>query len=442
LLLVASYAFYLSWNAAFTILLLATTLLDYALALQLGKATQRWKRRLLLAISLSCNLGLLVLFKYANFLIDVTGSVFDLVGVPFQPSHLDLFVLIGVSFHTFQTLSYTIDVYRKEIQPVRSWLDFATYVAFFPQLVAGPIVRAKDFLPQFERTPRLDATRAGEALFYILRGLGKKILIADYIGRNLVQRVFDDPATFSSAHVWIAVYAFTWQLYCDFSGYTDIARGSAMLFDFDLPDNFQRPMTATGPIEHWRRWHMSLSSWFRDYVYIPLGGSRTGPVRTYANVFIVFLLMGIWHGAGWPFVCFGVWHALGVVANRAYRDVRGRKRTEPLGWRKAGLVFLQVSFWSLSWPMFWTQGQTDRMLEMYGRMFAFEGSEVVAPPLVWPVLLGVVIMHYTPARWMDELRAFAARRPVAVQAAFAIAAAALMTYVSSDTPAPFAYIQF
>ena len=441
LLLLASWLFYMSWNATFIFLIVGSTVLDYYVGHGIHRAKKQSTRKLLLLLSLCGNLGALGLFKYADFFVGALGDGLGALGVEVAPEPLGLILPVGISFYTFQTLSYTIDVYRGRLEPQRSFLEFATFVAFFPQLVAGPIVRAKEFLPQFRHQPRLGLHRAGEAAFLIMRGLVKKVLIADFLAANLIDRVWDDPGAWSTLEVWTAVFAYTWQLYGDFSGYTDIARGSAKLFGFELPINFRRPFNSTGPIDFWDKWHITLSTWIRDYVYIPLGGSRYGRVRSYFNLWFAFLLTGIWHGAGWTFVIFGVWHATTVSINRIWRDWRGKDREPATGWKRRALVLFNLSLFVVHWPMF-RSPNIDNMFAMYERMFAFEGTAFRVAWYVVAVLGAITVIHFTPARWVSEAREAMARAPVYAQATVIIAVTAALVWVGRQQAAPFIYFQF
>lgn len=292
-LLAASYTFYGWWSVPLLAPLLFTTFLDYFLAQAIESESRDVRRRMLLIASLSLNLGLLGFFKYYDFVASAIGAPLAGVLLP-----------IGISFYTFHTMSYTIDVYRREIPACRSALDFALFIAFFPVLVAGPILRAKQFLPQLER--RVELQFSPSILFLFIRGLAKKILIADNVAL-LVDNVFADPTPWPSVIVWTATIAFAIQIYCDFSGYSDMARALARLFGFEIPLNFDRPYAAANPREFWHRWHISLSTWLRDYLYIPLGGNRHDRVR---NLLITMILGGVWHGASWNFVLWGAMHGL------------------------------------------------------------------------------------------------------------------------------------
>jgi D-alanyl-lipoteichoic acid acyltransferase DltB (MBOAT superfamily) len=313
-------------------------------------------------------------------------------------------------------------------------------VAFFPQLVAGPIVRARELLPQLSRPPRLTTRGAGEGLFLILLGMTKKVAVADFLAARLNDRVWDDPQAFSSTEVLIAVYAYSFQLYADFSGYTDIARGSARLFGLELPENFDRPYTATGPIEFWKRWHITLSRWVQDYLYVPLGGSRRGEPRTYLNLFVTFFLIGIWHGAGWTFVLFGLWHATAVTLNRLYRRLRGDP-PPAVGAERWAFTALHLGALVLHWPIFRSPG-LDSMLAMYRQLFAFEWAPFRVEPAVLLVIAVATAAHFSPKRWAEAAREAVVRLPAPAQAGLAAAVGAFLLVLSGEQAAPFIYFQF
>lgn len=442
LLLVASYLFYMSWNAVFILLIVGSTLVDYLVGLGLGALddSRARSRKALVAVSLVANLGLLGLFKYFDFASLATAQTLDVLGIAWEAPQLRLILPVGISFYTFQTLSYTIDVYRRRLEPTRSLLEFATYVAFFPQLVAGPIVRAREFLPQFRRPAQLSIAGARSGIYLILRGLVKKVAIADFLAVNLIDRVFEDPGAFSSGEVWVAVYGYTWQLYGDFSGYTDIARGSARLLGFELPENFDRPFNTTGPIEFWRRWHITLSTWVQDYIYIPLGGSQRGTLRTYANLFLSFLIIGVWHGAGWTFVLFGLWHAVGVTVNRAYRQLTGSKK-RPRGLLRALMVFVSVHFFVVHWPIF-RASSLENMLDVYQQMLANDWASLRVGVGVWAVIFGMALTHFCPKSWLDAVEGRLRNLPWPLMGLVVVAVAAALMKLSAEQAAPFIYFRF
>ena len=283
-LLGASCLFYMAWHPAYIVLILGSAVLDYTAGLKIAGSDDGLVRKRWLTLSLTGNLGLLGVFKYFNFFAGAVTEGMGTLGVDATPWHLDVLLPVGISFYTFQTLSYTIDIYRGRLEPTRSFIQFACFVTYFPQLVAGPIVRAVDLLPQLARRPVLTREGVSRGLFLIMTGIIKKVAIADFLSVNLVDRVFDNPEAYTATEVIIALYGFTMQIYCDFSGYTDVARGSAMLMGFQLPRNFDRPYMADNPAAFWRSWHMTLSSWLRDYLYFPLGGSRCSPVLSLIHI--------------------------------------------------------------------------------------------------------------------------------------------------------------
>ncbi|MEZ4988771.1 MAG: MBOAT family O-acyltransferase [Saprospiraceae bacterium] len=304
----ASYIFYGWWDWRFLFLILISTLIDFFVGLQLSRAKEEKRRKLLLGISLGANLGMLGFFKYYNFFIDNFVAGFSFFGFDITPTHLDIILPVGISFYTFQTLSYTIDVYKRQIEPTTDFIAFAAFVSYFPQLVAGPIERASNLLPQINSKRTFDYSLAMEGVFQILWGLFKKVLIADNCA-PIVNNIFASDHSGGSLLV-LGIVLFAFQIYGDFSGYSDIAIGVSKLFGIRLMTNFRFPYFSRNIGEFWRRWHISLSTWFRDYLYIPLGGSRKGTYLGIRNVFIIFLVSGFWHGANWTFIFWGAFHAL------------------------------------------------------------------------------------------------------------------------------------
>ncbi len=309
-MVLASFIFYGYWFPPYILLLLTSGLIDYAIALRLPGAANP---RRLVALSVVLNLGLLFFFKYYNFFLDNIQATMVLLGLPWSGlSHTDLILPIGISFYTFQSMSYTFDVARGRLPPCRNPLDFFLYLGFFPQLVAGPIVRAVDFIPQINRQLALTASDIQFALYRIIRGFFLKLVLADNLAPFVDQAFVSSPGGLTAFSAWLGVMMFAAQIFCDFSGYSDIAIGSARLLGFRLQENFNNPYAARSLMDFWRRWHISLSTWFRDYVYIPLGGNRLSPMRTEVNVITVFLLSGFWHGANWTFLLWGAIHGLGI----------------------------------------------------------------------------------------------------------------------------------
>jgi D-alanyl-lipoteichoic acid acyltransferase DltB (MBOAT superfamily) len=347
-LLAASYVFYAAWDWRFVSLLWFSTVLDYSIGRALGATEAPGRRRALLVASLVGNLGILGFFKYAGFFAESFAALMRALGVEIPPLALRIVLPVGISFYTFQTLAYTIDVYRRSVEPTRSPLDFALYVAFFPQLLAGPIERASRILPQLAVRRRLDAGRFGSGAWLALFGLYKKVVIADNLAR-LVDPVYAPGSSPTGLETWLATYAFALQVYCDFSGYTDIARGVARMLGVDLVRNFDTPFAATDPLDFWRRWHMSLTSWLRDYVFVPLTrallrrGTAFEEGAVYLGLFATMTLCGLWHGAAWTFVCFGVFHGLWLCLHRTARAL--------LPPRRPGSRFLDLSWRLCKWAV-------------------------------------------------------------------------------------------
>jgi D-alanyl-lipoteichoic acid acyltransferase DltB (MBOAT superfamily) len=306
LLLAASYLFYGSWNPPFLLLLWFSTLLDFVCGGQIGKRKSRGARRAFLAASLVGNLGVLVYFKYGNFFLENVAFV---SGIDPDPFYLDVIIPLGISFYTFQSMSYTIDVYRRATEPCQSLLDFALYVTFFPQLIAGPILRVSEFMPQLRRSDPIREQEILRGVELFLLGLFKKVVVADNLA-IVADRVFSDPTAYSASAVTIATLAFWVQVYCDFSGYSTMARGLGSLFGFKLPRNFYFPILSHNPLRYRRTWHITMGNWFTDYVYVPLGGSRVGDARFAFNILVTWALLGLWHGASWHFVLWGTYNGI------------------------------------------------------------------------------------------------------------------------------------
>jgi alginate O-acetyltransferase complex protein AlgI len=312
----ASAFFYACWRWEFLFLILGSTSVDYFVALRLNRLSPSspW-RKWLVVLSVSINLGILAYFKYAAFMLNSVTEVTHWLGWSVPVPHIEAFLPLGISFYTFEAISYVVDVYRGKTVPMRNPLDYAVYIMFFPHLVAGPIVRPNEFLPQLARRKRFDWPRFQAGVQLFLLGLFKKMVIADQVA-GVIDPVFKTPGEYSSTSLWLAVLGYAVQIYCDFSGYTDMALGLAHTLGFKLPNNFNAPYLASSPSDFWRRWHISLSRWLRDYLYIPLGGNRKGPTRTMVNLFITMLLGGLWHGANWTFVVWGAYHGMLLAVQR------------------------------------------------------------------------------------------------------------------------------
>lgn len=319
LLLISSYIFYGSWDWRFLFLIFLSTLVDYWIGIQLGKTdvSDLPKRKRLLAISVIFNLGMLGIFKYFNFFVASFSGLLAAFGFRSDIAILNIILPVGISFYTFQTLSYSIDVYRNQLKPSYNFITFATFVAFFPQLVAGPIERASNLLPQLSEKVRITPEKVHSALFLILWGYFKKVAIADHVA-IYANTIFNDYEIYSGLSVFVGLLAFAIQIYCDFSAYSDIARGVARLMGFELMVNFRLPYFALSPSDFWNRWHISLSTWLRDYLYIPLGGNRQSVAKTYRNLILTMILGGLWHGAAWNFVLWGSFHGIVLALFRRF----------------------------------------------------------------------------------------------------------------------------
>lgn len=315
-LLVASYLFYAAWNPPFVILLVLSTVVDFLMAKLMGRENRPGQRRLYLIVSLAANLGMLGYFKYGKFLLENFVLLLSSIGINYQPLPPDIILPVGISFYTFQTLSYTIDVYRKTIAPERSLLDFALFVGFFPQLVAGPIVRPQDLIPQFKEPKQATGKQFAWGAGLMILGLFMKVVVADNLLAPSADLIFGLPMPLHPLDAWAGVLAFSGQIFCDFAGYSTCAIGAACCLGFGLIENFRYPYAAIGFSDFWKRWHISFSTWLRDYLYIPLGGNRLGAGRTYVNLMLTMLLGGLWHGASWTFVVWGGLHGTYLIVER------------------------------------------------------------------------------------------------------------------------------
>lgn len=324
LILIASYFFYGWWDWRFLVLIFFSTLVDYSVGLGIKKETDKTKRKVLLWTSILVNLGLLSCFKYYNFFLENFVSAFSLFGIAIKANSLNIILPVGISFYTFQTLSYTIDVYKQKIEPTKDFVAFSAFVSFFPQLVAGPIERATQLLPQFYKKRQFDYSKAVDGMRQILWGLFKKIVIADNCA-EYANIIFNNSGQYTGSTLVLGALFFTFQIYCDFSGYSDIAIGTSRLFGFNLKKNFDFPYFSRNMVEFWRKWHISLSRWFRDYLYIPIGGSRGGLLMKIRNTFVIFIVSGFWHGANWTFIFWGALNALfflpNLVANKNHNKL-------------------------------------------------------------------------------------------------------------------------
>ncbi len=449
LLLAASAAFYMSWRPEFLLLLAFTAGLHYVVGIRVEAARTRTARRAILAAGLLLSLGLLAFFKYANFLASTAKGVLAAAGRDPGWARLDIALPIGISFFTFQAIGYSIDVYRGNQKACRSPLDFALFVSFFPQIVCGPISRASGLLPQFaeERPLRVDR----QAYFLILRGLAKKVVVADNVA-VLADAIFGQPAMWTSVTVWIAAIAYYVQIYCDFSGYTDMAIGVARLLGYDLPENFRRPYFAKSPSEFWRRWHISLSYWFRDYVFFPLGGPYGAAWHWMRNVALTFLATGLWHGASWSFVLWGGLHGAALIVYRGWEELSPRlgikrrmKSKRP--YRFAAWALMQG--WILVTWIAFRVTDTDAMLLALRKFLVFDFNFSLASIGLGQVSLFSTVMILAGFLGLHALSHFTgdldrrlATAPLSVALAASALAGLLLVLLWPLAEAPFIYFQF
>lgn len=443
-LLAASYAFYGWWDLRFLGLLVLSTLVDFLVARALGAtphaATSR--RRRLLWISLGVNLGVLGLFKCAGFFVAELHGLLGVLGLQGNPALLQVVVPVGISFYTFQTLAYTIDTFRGRLQPVDTLLDFATYVAYFPQLVAGPIERAQHLMPQILDVDRRPPTgeRARQAASLIVVGLLKKVVLADGVA-PVVNGVFADPGAASWAGLAVGLVGFSVQIYGDFSGYSNLARGVSLLFGVQLSVNFAEPYLARSITEFWQRWHISLSTWLRDYLYIPLGGNRGGRMRTAANLLTTMVLAGLWHGAGWTFLVWGAMHGLVLVAERQLGIGRG-SREDRVRWQQVPAILGTFVLLNLAWPFFRADTLSGAVAYL-SRLLG--GAAGAVDPM--DLLLVTVAAAATLALDLTRRRQGVLGGPPVVRGPVRVglasgAAAVLLLVFSGGVPEPFIYFQF
>jgi alginate O-acetyltransferase complex protein AlgI len=432
-ILAASYTFYAAANWRFCLLLAALTVANQVAAILIARADERASRRIL-AAAVAVDLGVLGVFKYYGFFVQDIGDVLDAVGLGMPLPLLSLALPIGVSFFTFQAISYVVDV-RRGLLPPASLVDFALYLTFFPHLVAGPIVRAREFIPQLATPRRRSDVAVGAAVTLIAVGLVKKVAIADFLAREVVDPVFAVPQAYAAPDVAFAAYAYAAQIYCDFSGYTDIAIGLALLMGFVFPQNFDRPYRALSVREFWRRWHMTLSRYLRDFLYIPLGGNRHGRARTYRNLLLTMTLGGLWHGAAWNFVLWGAMHGGGLAAEHAIGERRLSRIPRVVRW----LVVLH--FVVLGWILF---RSTDLATagEVLGRLAEPGAATLWSVPAVGAVL-GVFAIQLVPGDARQRVRGWVQRRhPVTLGLGLASVILLVGATVPSQGVPPFIYFSF
>jgi len=443
LLLAASYYFYMAWDWRFCALLAAVTLLQYTVALRIAGARSRRGRNAWLALALAASLGMLAYFKYANFFVQSAAALLLALGVQAHPGLLQVVVPVGISFYTFQGLSYVVDVHRGQLEPTSNLRDFALFIAFFPTVLAGPITRGSQLLPQLARQQTVPGPEVERALWLVARGFVKKVLFSDVLAAEWVDPAFENPEACSPLFLLAALCAYSFQIYMDISGYTDIARGAALLCGLRLPENFDRPYRAHSVSNFWQRWHISMSSFFRDYLFIGLGGSRHGNV--YRNLLFTFLAIGLWHGGGWNFLLYGLLHGTLVCIERWRRKRREAAGLPPAeastglraAWQIAG-VFLFVS---LTRVLF-RAPDLDGAARYVAALSRVEHTTTPVHPLGLVMLVLAALLHWAVPRELPErLVERLCRWPVAAQAAL-LTLVFYLNIVFSSSQAPFVYFKF
>jgi alginate O-acetyltransferase complex protein AlgI len=437
-LLCCSYLFYAAWDWRFLSLIFISTIVDYIVGLRLAAVSDEVRRRYWVTLSVVTNLGLLGIFKYFNFFVDSLADLLAFIGLPAPMSTLSIVLPVGISFYTFQTMSYSIDIYRNRLSPTRDLLDLALFVGFFPQLVAGPIIRARVFLPQLEGLKSLANVNIRSALVLFLVGFFKKACVSDNIA-PFVDSFFASPESFTAASAWIATLLYAAQIYCDFSGYSDMAIACARLLGFEFGVNFNFPYLATSIREFWRRWHISLSTWLRDYLYISLGGNRGPAWFVYRNLMLTMLLGGLWHGAAWNFVIWGGLHGLALSVHRLWVDLPIRDRIpvavrSTLGW---ALTF----YWAnLTWIFFRAPDLSSAIDVTRSFVLLQDLGPDSLDPRLWILLAGLAMLHVAGflslrSSWWQRLPSWAFATGYGVLAAIALG------LVQTETQ-PFIYFQF
>ena len=465
-----SYYFYYKSSGLFFCLLALVTVSDYFIAKAIGGVGKGALAKTLVFLSLLLDLGLLVFFKYTNFIGETICTLLNGIGihvpasisgssvesVVWQPR--DIFLPVGISFFTFQSLSYTIDVYRGNIKPLNRLLDYAFYVSFFPQLVAGPIVRARDFIPQIRRPLIVTSKMFGTGVFFIIAGLFKKAVISDYISVNFVERIFDQPDLYSGLENLLAVYGYTLQIYCDFSGYSDMAIGIALLLGFEFPKNFDSPYKSASITEFWRRWHISLSSWLKDYLYISMGGNRHGKLRQYFNLLMTMLLGGLWHGASLNFILWGGLHGIFLCLDKMWHSVCSvlspltylPSKANPTPKKNWFITFigglLTFHIVAACWVLFRASSFVTAEQIFHQIIYKFQPQIFLqwceSYAIVASLMLLGYILHFMPQCLSDKAKAFITHCPLLIKAVFIVILIFIVIQIKSSDIQPFIYFQF
>lgn len=453
-----SIYFYYKCGGSYVWLLIFSIVITYLIGIGIYKSNRNWIRKFYVVLSVMVSILLLSYYKYTYFFVDTWNSVFHAhfkvndyiadwtnqrLGTHFDIS--TIFLPIGISFFSFQALSYTIDLYRRKAKPVFNIIDFGFYKSFFPQLIAGPIVRAAEFIPQMYSEYSLSSREMGHALFLILNGLLKKMIISDYISINFVDRVFDNPLGYSGFENLMSVYGYALQIYCDFSGYTDIAIGIALLLGFHIPINFNSPYKATNLTDFWRRWHISLSSWLRDYLYIPMGGNRRGKLREYSNLLVTMLIGGLWHGAHLRFIIWGALHGIGLCFNKLTKAIT--KSSKPIIASRSLLgQFVTFQFVCFAW-IFFRAKDMQTVKEVLSQIFNHFGIQMIPAIVVGYANVFLIIsigfiIHWMPDWMKEKYRGWFITTPIFTKVLISVAAVLLIIQFKSSVIQPFIYFQF
>ncbi len=438
-----SLYFYYKSSAEYCFILVGVCISDYLLGILMERSHHKWQKKLVMLINLIINIGMLVYFKYFNLLID---TIANFSGQHFDA--LDIILPAGISFFTFRSISYLVDIYRGHIKACHDFLAYTFYLTFFPPLLAGPVVRAKDMLPQVEQNPVATKVMVSEGLFLIMCGLIKKVIVADFISANFVDRIYDNPALYTGFEVMMAVYGFVIQLYCDFSGYSDMAIGIALLMGYQFLDNFNAPFKSQSPTEFWRRWHISLSTWLRDYLYIPLGGNRKGKVRRDANLLTTMVLGGLWHGASWMFLIWGGIQGGLLIGHKALKKALPAVKPENRNklWRRAINIFITFNLIAVSFVFFRAES-----LEKVGVMWQTLTTNFhpeVAPQFlegyltIVLVMVGAMLVHLAPSSWTGKMKKIYHAAPLVIQALVLALVIFIVIQTRQSDVMPFIYFKY
>lgn len=438
-----SLYFYYKSSAEYCFILLGVCISDFILGILLERASKSWKRRLIVWVNVVLNIGMLVYFKYFNLLFETFSNF---AGKDFTP--LDIILPAGISFFTFRSISYIVDIYRGQMKACRDFLAYTFYLTFFPPLLAGPVVRAKDMLPQVYANPTASRAMVSEGLFLIMCGLVKKVVVADFISQNFIDRIFDNPSLYSGFEVMVGAYGYVIQLYCDFSGYSDMAIGIALLLGYQFMDNFRSPFKSQSPTEFWHRWHISLSTWLRDYIYIPMGGNRCGKFRHNVNLLSTMIIGGLWHGASWMYLVWGAIHGVFLVGHKALKTVMPRKSAgkKIKWWRRSFNIFITFNLIVVSF-IFFRARSFDTVKDMWFSVtenFHFD----VAPQFlegymaIILVMAGAFVMHFAPERCTARLKSWYHACPLVVQALVLAIVIFIVIQMRQTEIMPFIYFQY